>query len=83
MTNSWSHYGQKFTVNKKLYNKKAVEYYEEGKVLQQQGKLSDAELAYKEAIIINQDYYQAHNNLGSIMNLSGCRRLSDVVENNS
>ncbi len=63
---SWSHYGQKFTVNKKLYNKKAVEYYEEGKILQQQGRLSDAELAYKEAIIINQDYYQAHNNLGSV-----------------
>ena len=49
-----------------MYNKKAVEYYEEGKVLQQQGKLSDAERAYIEAIIINQDYYEAHNNLGSV-----------------
>ncbi len=25
-----------------MYNKKAVEYYEEGKILQQQGRLSDA-----------------------------------------
>ncbi len=49
-----------------MYNIKAIEYYEEGKILQQQGRLSDAELAYKEAIIINQDYYQAHNNLGSV-----------------
>jgi len=49
-----------------MYNKKAVEYYDEGKTLQQQGKLSAAELAYQEAININQDYYEAHNNLGSV-----------------
>ena len=49
-----------------MYNKKAVECYEEGKILQQQGKLSDAELVYKKAININPDYFEAHNNLGSV-----------------
>ena len=50
-----------------MYNKKAVKCYEEGRVLQQKGKLSDAERAYKKAIKINRDFIEAHNDLGNIL----------------
>ncbi len=50
-----------------MYNNKAVRWYEEGRVLHQKGKLSDAERAYKKAIKINQDFVEAHNNLGNVL----------------
>ena len=50
-----------------MYNKKAVKCYEEGRVLQQDGRLSVAERAYKKAIKINPDFYEAHTNLGNVL----------------
>ncbi|MCH7882739.1 MAG: tetratricopeptide repeat protein, partial [Proteobacteria bacterium] len=50
-----------------MYNLKAVKYYEEGRVLQQQGKLSGAERAYKKATKFNRDFVEAHNNLGNVL----------------
>jgi len=50
-----------------MYNKKAVKSYEEGRVSQQKGKLSDAERAYKKAIKINRDFIEAHNDLGNVL----------------
>jgi len=50
-----------------MYNAKAVKCYEKGRVLHQQGKLSDAERAYKKAIKINKDFFEAHSNLGNVL----------------
>ena len=50
-----------------MYNKKAVKCYEEGRVLQQTGKLSSAERAYNKAIKINRDFIEAHNDLGNVL----------------
>jgi len=54
-----------------MYNKKAVKCYEQGRVLQQEGKLSDAERAYKKAIKINKDFIEAHNDLGNVLLAQG------------
>ncbi len=50
-----------------MYNKKAVKCFEEGRVFQQQGKLSAAERAYKKAIKINSDFVEAHHDLGNVL----------------
>ncbi|RLA11199.1 MAG: hypothetical protein DRQ59_10310 [Gammaproteobacteria bacterium] len=50
-----------------MYHKIAVKYYEKGRVLHQKGKLADAERAYKKAIKINQDFVEAHSNLGNVL----------------
>ena len=50
-----------------MYNIKAVKSYEEGRVSQQKGKLSEAERAYKKAIKINRDFIEAHNDLGNVL----------------
>jgi len=50
-----------------MYNKKAVKCYEAGRVFQRKGKLPDAERAYKKAIKINQDFVEAHTNLGNVL----------------
>jgi tetratricopeptide (TPR) repeat protein len=49
-----------------MYNSKAVKCYEKGRALQQKGKLSEAETAYKKAIKINQKFVEAHSNLASV-----------------
>ena len=53
--------------NTHMYNKKAVKCYQEGRILQQKGKLSDAERAYNKAIKINQNFIEAHNDLGNVL----------------
>ena len=53
--------------NTQMYNKKAIKCYEQGRVFQQEGSLSDAERAYKKAIKINQDFVEAHNDLGNVL----------------
>jgi tetratricopeptide (TPR) repeat protein len=50
-----------------MYNHKAVKCYQEGRLSQQKGKLSDAERAYKKALKINQDFIEAHNDLGNVL----------------
>ena len=50
-----------------MYNKKAVRCYEDGRIFQQKGKLADAERFYKKAIKINQDFVEAHNDLGNVL----------------
>ncbi len=50
-----------------MYNKKAIKYFDEGRVLQQKGKLANAERAYKRAIKINPDFVEAYNNLGNVL----------------
>ena len=49
-----------------MYNKKAVKYYDEGRNFQKKGKLTEAERAYKKAIKINQDFVEAHNDIGNV-----------------
>lgn len=50
-----------------MFNKKAINLYEKGRLLQQQGKLSEAEKSYRRAIKINQDFVGAYNNLGNVL----------------
>ncbi|MCZ6883194.1 MAG: tetratricopeptide repeat protein [Gammaproteobacteria bacterium] len=50
-----------------MYNRNAVKSYEKGRVLHQKGQLSDAERAYTKAIKINQDFVEAHGNLGNVL----------------
>jgi tetratricopeptide (TPR) repeat protein len=44
----------------------AIKHYEEGKILHQKGKLSNAERAYKKAIKISQNFAEPHNMLGNV-----------------
>ena len=50
-----------------MYSRKAVKSYEEGRVLQQNGKLSGAERAYRKAIKVNPDFVEAHHDLGNVL----------------
>ena len=50
-----------------MYNQKAIKYYEEGRVLQRQGKLSSAERAYNKAIKTDRNFFEAYNNLGNVL----------------
>ena len=50
-----------------MYNKKAIKYYEKGRALHQQGKLRESERAYKKAIRINANFFEAYNNLGNVL----------------
>ena len=54
-----------------MYSEKAVKYYEEGRRLQQQEELSGAERAYQKAIKINQEFFEAHANLGNVLQARG------------
>ena len=45
----------------------AIELYEKARMFQQQGKLSEAEKAYRKALKINRNFVEAHNNLGNIL----------------
>jgi len=49
-----------------MYNKKALRMYEKGLLSEQKEDLSAAEKFYKKAIKVNQDFYEAYNNLGNI-----------------
>ena len=53
--------------NISTYSRKAVKYYEEGRHLQQKGKLSGAERAYRKAIKTNQEFLEVHNDLGNLL----------------
>ena len=44
----------------------AIKHYEDGKILHQKGKLSNAERAYKKAIKISQNFAEPHNMLGNL-----------------
>jgi tetratricopeptide (TPR) repeat protein len=57
----------KYLANPLMYNKKAVKSYEEGLAFQRGGRPADAERAYKKAIKINQDFIEAHNDLGNVL----------------
>ncbi len=61
-----------------MYNSRATRYYEDGRSFEQRRELVDAERSYKKAIGINSDYFEAHNNLGSVL-LSG-GRLEEAVQ---
>ena len=50
-----------------MYNEKAIKRYEEGRILHQKGRLSDAERAYKKALKINPNFVEALNNLGNVL----------------
>lgn len=50
-----------------MYNKKAVRYYEQGRALHQQGKLSDSERAYKKSIRFSREFVPAYNNLANVL----------------
>ena len=54
-----------------MYSRKAVKHYEEGRLLQQKGKLSSAERAYKKAIKVDQNFAEAHANLGNVLQARG------------
>jgi tetratricopeptide (TPR) repeat protein len=54
----------------------AIKHYEQGRILHQKGKLSNAERAYKKAIKINQNFVEAHSNLGNVLLERG--RLSEA-----
>jgi len=45
--------------NTPVYSRKAVKSYEQDRVLQQNGKLSGAERAYRKAIKVNPDFVEA------------------------
>ena len=53
--------------NRAMRSDKAIKHYEEGRLLQGQGKLSSAERAYKKAIKSDQDFVEAYNNLGNVL----------------
>jgi tetratricopeptide (TPR) repeat protein len=62
-----------------MYNKNAVKNYQKGVVLHQKGQLSGAERAYKKAIKINKDYFEAQSNLGSVYVDQGrLKQASDI-----
>jgi len=44
----------------------AIKHYEDGKILHQKGKLSNAERAYKKAIKVNPNFAEPHNMLGNV-----------------
>ncbi len=50
-----------------MYNPKAINWYEKGRLLEQQRNLSGAERAYRKAIKINRDFVEAYNNLGNVL----------------
>jgi len=50
-----------------MQNQKAVKYYEQGTILQQKGKLPEAERAYRKAIKTHPKFVEALNNLGNVL----------------
>lgn len=50
-----------------MYNKKAVDFYNQGRELQQQGKLIEAEKVYRKAVNKQPNFVEAHNNLGNVL----------------
>jgi Tfp pilus assembly protein PilF len=54
-----------------MYNKSAIASYRKGIELHQEGKLQESERAYRKAIKINSNFFEAHNNLGNVLLDSG------------
>lgn len=50
-----------------MYSKRAIKHYEEGRISHQKGKLSNAIRAYRKAIKIDQEFAEAHTNLGNVL----------------
>ncbi|NCF38293.1 MAG: tetratricopeptide repeat protein [Gammaproteobacteria bacterium] len=50
-----------------MYDNRAVKSYENGRTLHQQARLREAERAYRKAIKISPNFFEAHNNLGNIL----------------
>jgi len=50
-----------------IYNKKAIKYYEQGRVFQQKSKMVEADRAYRKAIKIKPDFVEAHTSLGNVL----------------
>ena len=61
-----------------MYNKKAVDFYNQGRELQQKDQLIRAEKVYRKAISKQPDFVEAYNNLGNI--LVDLKRLGDAVK---
>lgn len=53
-------------------------YYDHGVLLMKEGKLADAEAAFRKALEINPNYADAHNNLGFLLERQG--KIADAVE---
>jgi tetratricopeptide (TPR) repeat protein len=49
-----------------MYNKKAIEFYEKGRLAQQQGRYHSAEKLYKKAIQCDSKFPGSFNNLGNL-----------------
>ncbi len=60
-----------------MYDNRAIKFYENGRKLQQAGRLADAERAYRKAVKINPNFFEAHNNLGNVQMETG--RLKQAV----
>lgn len=60
-----------------MYDKRAIKFYENGRALQQMGKLADAERAYRKATKISSNFFEAHTNLGNLQLEKG--RLKEAV----
>ncbi|MCP4238076.1 MAG: tetratricopeptide repeat protein [Aestuariibacter sp.] len=60
-----------------MYHKKAVDYYNQGRELQQLGRLIDAEQVYRKAIKKQPNFVEAHNNLGNV--LVDLERFDDAI----
>lgn len=50
-----------------MYSQKAIKYYEQGRLLQQQNQLAAAERAYRKAIKTDKNFVEAYNNLGNVL----------------
>jgi tetratricopeptide (TPR) repeat protein len=50
-----------------MYNKKSVDFYNQGRELQQLGKLADAVQVYRKATKRQPNFVEAHNNLGNVL----------------
>jgi tetratricopeptide (TPR) repeat protein len=53
-------------------------YYDHGVLLMKEGKLADAEAAFRKALEINPRYADAHNNLGFLLERQG--KIAEAVE---
>lgn len=50
-----------------MADRQAIKFYDKALAAHQQGRLSEAERAYKKAISISADFVEAHNNLGNVL----------------
>jgi len=61
-----------------MYKKKAIKFYDQGRIFQARGRLPEAEQAYRKAVNINNNFVEAYNNLGNVLLNIG--RLTEAVD---